>query len=58
MRALALFGRTELGDDQYFYYRVRYEKVVIDFKIRVAPNGKIGALELFPVDDWSAAIQE
>lgn len=58
LREVALFGRRELGDDQLHHYRLRYEKGVIDVRLGIAPNGRIGALELVPVGDWNAAVQE
>ena len=55
---VALFGRGMLGDDRLYRYRARYEKGAIDVRLGFAPNGRIGTLELMPVDDWTAPLQE
>jgi len=52
-----LFARHELGDDQVYRYRARYEKGLLDLSLGYAPNGKIATLNLIPVDDWNAPIQ-
>lgn len=48
---LALVKREALGDDQVDTYRGRYKKGVVDVIVGYAPNGKIGNLEINPVDD-------
>lgn len=58
LQEIGLFDRNEVGDDQLYHYRARYEKGVIDVRLGLAPNGRIGTLELIPVDDWTAALQE
>lgn len=58
LREVALFGRKELGDDQIYQYRARYDKGVVEVNLGYAPNGRMGTLELTPVDDWSAPLQE
>ncbi len=58
LQELALIRRTTLGDDLVYTYRGRYDKGIIDVHVGYASNGKIGNLDIFPVDDWLAPIQE
>lgn len=57
LREIALFAHHELGDDEVYRYRARYEKGLLDLSLGYAPNGRIATLNLIPVDDWNAPIQ-
>lgn len=57
MQDVALFNRSELGNDTVYLYRARYEHGVVDATISYAPNGKIGDLDIRPVESWTAPIQ-
>jgi CubicO group peptidase (beta-lactamase class C family) len=57
-RSIGLFGRQELGDEQLYRYRVRYDGHLLEVTLGVAPNGKVATLELTPIDDWNAPISE
>lgn len=57
LREIALFGREELGDDQIYRYRARYETGLVEVNLGYAPDGKIADLTLLPADDWNAPIQ-
>jgi hypothetical protein len=58
LQEMVLTRRTSLGDDLVYTYRGRYDKGIIDVHVGFASNGKIGNLDIFPVDDWLAPIQE
>lgn len=58
LREIALFARKELGDDQVYRYRVRYDNALLEVNLGYAPNGKIAELTIVPADDWNAPIQE
>jgi CubicO group peptidase (beta-lactamase class C family) len=57
LREIALFDRAALGDDQVYRYRMRYDSGLLEVNLSYAPNGKIAALNLIPVEDWNAPIQ-
>lgn len=56
LREIALFARTERGDDQVYRYRARYDDGLIEVNLSYAPNGKIADLKLMPAGDWNAPI--
>lgn len=55
---IALFGDRMMGDDRVYHYRARYAKGVVDVRLGIAPNGKIGSLEIAPIADWTAPFDE
>jgi CubicO group peptidase (beta-lactamase class C family) len=56
-REIALFARETLGGDQVYRYRVRHENGLLEVNLGYAPNGRIAAFNLIPVEDWNAPIQ-
>ena len=58
LQQIALFGREELGDDQIYHYRARYDRGIVDVKLGNAPDGRIAELDFRPAVDWTAPIQE
>jgi CubicO group peptidase (beta-lactamase class C family) len=58
LREIALFARKELGDDQVYRYRARYDTGLLEVTLSYAPNGKIADLGLTLARDWNAPIQE
>lgn len=58
LQEIALFARKELADDQVYRYRARFDKGLMEVTLSYAPNGKIAALNLIPLEDWNAPIQE
>ncbi|MEP7246603.1 MAG: serine hydrolase domain-containing protein [Gammaproteobacteria bacterium] len=58
LRELALFARKELGGDQVYRYRARYEGGLLEVNLSYAPNGGIAGLDFIPVSDWKAPVQE
>jgi CubicO group peptidase (beta-lactamase class C family) len=57
LRQIALFARHELGDDQVYRYRARYDKGLLEVNLSYAPNGKIAGLNFIAAHDWNAPIQ-
>ena len=57
LRQVALFARQELGDDQVYRYRARYDAGLLEVSLARAPNGRIAALNFIPVTDWNAPVQ-
>jgi hypothetical protein len=57
LREIALFAHEELGGDQVYRYRARYEKGLLEVNLGYASNGKIAAFNLIPVEDWTAPLQ-
>jgi CubicO group peptidase (beta-lactamase class C family) len=57
LQELALFAREELGDDQVYRYRARYEKGLLEVNVSYAPNGKIASVNLISLDNWNAPVQ-
>jgi CubicO group peptidase (beta-lactamase class C family) len=58
LRELALFARKELGDDQVYRYRARYDQGLLEVNLSYAPNSKVADLDLVPARDWDAPIQQ
>jgi CubicO group peptidase (beta-lactamase class C family) len=58
LREIALFDRGELGDDQMYRYRARYERGMLEVNLGLAPDGRIAELDFSPVSDWNAPVQE
>ena len=58
VRQLALFDRKQLGDDQAYCYRARYDNGLLELTLATAPTGQISKLELVRIDDWNAPMQE
>ncbi len=58
LRELALFDRQQLGDDQTYRYRARYDNGLLDLTLAIALTGQISKLELTRIDDWNAPTQD
>jgi CubicO group peptidase (beta-lactamase class C family) len=58
LRELALFARKELGDDQVYRYRARYDQGLLEVNLSYAPNSKVADLDLVPAQDWDAPLQQ
>lgn len=58
LQEVALFAREELGDDQMYRYRARYDRGLQEVNLGYAPDGRIAELDFRPVSDWTAPIQE
>lgn len=56
LQDVALFQTLKLGDDDAAIYRARYQGGTVELRISTAPNGKIGNLELSPIDAWDAPV--
>ncbi len=56
LRELALFARTERGNDKVYRYRARYEGGLVDISLSYAPNGKISEIKLVPIEDWNTPL--
>lgn len=57
LQDVALVGRKQLGDDQVYIYRARYERGVVDVTVGYTAKGKIGNLEIVQVESWTAPVQ-
>jgi CubicO group peptidase (beta-lactamase class C family) len=57
LQEIALFARHELGDDQVYRYRARYDKGLLEVNLTQAPNGKIAGLNFIAAHDWNAPVQ-
>ncbi|QKS01163.1 beta-lactamase family protein [Sphingomonas sp. CL5.1] len=53
-REIALFGQSEIGTDQVRRFRARYDDAVVEIRIGYTPTGKIGSLDVSPVEAWTA----
>lgn len=63
LHELALFARRQLGDDEVYQYRARYERGMVEISVGYAPHeatraAKIGSLDLMPIDDWNMPIAQ
>jgi CubicO group peptidase (beta-lactamase class C family) len=58
VRDIALFARKELGDDQVYHYRARYDSGLLDISASYTPDGKIAHLNFTSAESWDAPIQE
>jgi len=58
LQEIALVARKQLGDDQVYVYRARYERGVLDVTVGYTPGGKIGNLDIVPVESWTAPVQQ
>ncbi|MDO7835548.1 serine hydrolase domain-containing protein [Sphingobium sp. HBC34] len=57
-RAIALFGRMPRGDDDVHVYRARYDTGMLEMRLSYAPNGRIGGIEIMPIDRWDTPLVE
>jgi CubicO group peptidase (beta-lactamase class C family) len=57
LREIALFARQELGDEQMYRYRARYDRGLLEASVSFTPGGKIATLNFISADDWNAPIQ-
>lgn len=56
LQDLALLSLQTKGDDRVYYYRARFTAGFADVLVGVAPNGKIGNLDISAVDGWRSAL--
>lgn len=56
LEAIAPFARATLGDDAVTVYRARYAKGVVEARVSIAPDGRIGDLRIAPVAGWDAPL--
>jgi CubicO group peptidase (beta-lactamase class C family) len=56
LQELALFDQRELGDDQIYRYRARYERGVLEVSLGYAADGRVAQWELERVSDWNAPV--
>jgi CubicO group peptidase (beta-lactamase class C family) len=56
LQEVALFDLRELGDDQMYRYRARYERGVLQESLGYAPDGRIADLDLSRIGDWNAPV--
>ena len=56
MKEMALFDTRQQCGDTAYRYRVRYEQGVVEVRLAIAPNGRIGNLEILPLRDWNAPL--
>jgi CubicO group peptidase (beta-lactamase class C family) len=57
LQDIALVDRNQLGDDQVYTYRARYQRGMVDVTVGYTPGGKIGNLEMVPVESWTSPVQ-
>ena len=55
---IKLFEQTELGDDQYYRYRLRYEKGMREVNVGFNPEGKVASIELATVTAWDEPLSQ
>ncbi len=58
LRQIALLRRNELGGDQIYRYRARYDGGLLDITLGRTSSGKISRFELSRTEDWNAPVQE
>jgi CubicO group peptidase (beta-lactamase class C family) len=58
LREIALFDHKELGDDQMYRFRARFDRGVLQVSVGYAPDGRIADWYLSPVGDWNAPLEE
>ncbi|MEO8721981.1 MAG: serine hydrolase domain-containing protein [Sphingobium sp.] len=56
VQEVALFDKRQQCGDTAYRYRVRYQHGMIEVRLGLAQNGRIGNLEIVPVHDWSAPL--
>ncbi|MDY6947686.1 MAG: serine hydrolase domain-containing protein [Pseudomonadota bacterium] len=58
LQEIALLSSRQLGDDQVYRFRARYDQGPMDVNVTYTPGGKIAGLEFIRVHDWDAPMQE
>lgn len=53
LNEIALFELRENCGESVYRYRARFEKGLVEIRLGLAPNGKIGSLEMLPLSEWS-----
>lgn len=51
------FQRTEVGDDQAYVYRARFERGIADLSLTLMPDGRIDSLGFDTVPAWDAPLK-
>ena len=58
LQELALFEHRELGGDQMYRYRARFERGMLEMNLGYAPDGRIAEWDFRRIGDWNAPVQE
>ena len=56
VKEMALFDKRQQCGDTTYRYRVRYEQAMVEVRLAIAPNNRIGNLEIVPLRVWNAPL--